>query len=286
MPEEDNQAEEIQQEHAEPQGEQDLAGWLAAEQARLDRGFQFEPKPTMSESTRSGSVETALAGVGLGAGVIAGAATPHPNPTVFQGVKPTLVINALREELADRDTRVQVNAGREAVEVTILQSQDQHPFDYLPAVTATMIDRDNTLTITVSDLSQNSARTAFGSMGKTVLREGKNVLVNRRMRGPGGLIDAAGSLIQGIGDVVEDIQDLNLPSRVWKVIDRVGNAAEQAYLDERAKTDARAREREQALHAWTHCPYCDRGYSEDEAQLTLCPACGGTRGDKPDSQTH
>ncbi|MCJ7738207.1 MAG: hypothetical protein MUQ10_12985, partial [Anaerolineae bacterium] len=272
-----------QEEQGSPQGGQSLDDWLAAERSRLDRGYQFEPKPTTSDPASSGTIETALAGVGLGAGVVAGAAAPHPNPTTFQGVKPTVIINALREELADRDTKVQVNHSSEAVEVTILQSQDQHPFEYLPAVTATMIDKDNTLTVTISDLSQSSVRTTLGSMGNAVLRQGKSVLVNRRLRGPGGLIDAAGNVLQGVSDVVEDIQDLRLPSRVWKVVDRVGNAAEHAYLDEQARINARDRAREQALRAWTHCPYCDRGYDEDEDHLTQCPACGGTRGDKLNS---
>ena len=99
MSEEDELQEGNQEERGGPQGEEGVEDWLAAERSRLDRGFQFEPKPTTSESASSGSIETALAGVGLGAGVVAGAAAPHPNPTTFQGVKPTVIINALREEL-------------------------------------------------------------------------------------------------------------------------------------------------------------------------------------------
>ena len=62
--------------------------------------------------------------------------------------------------------------------------------------------------------------------------------LRRRRRGVGGLIDMAGNLKDGVEDLVDDIQDLNLPKRVWAVIDRVGGAAEEAYLEEVRKARA------------------------------------------------
>jgi len=259
-----------------------LDEWLAEERDRLDRGFQFEPKSTTAEPGASADIEGTLAGAGLGAGVVAGAAAPHPDPVTFQGVKPTLIIDALREELTDRDTQIQVNQGQEAMEVTVLQAQEHSPHEFLPALTATLIDTDNALTISVSDLNQRTVRHTLSSMGNTVLREGTSVLVRRKHRGPEGLVDVAGNIIQGIENIVEDIQDLTLRARVWKVIDRVGHAAEQAYLDEQAKLTARQRAHEAARRAWTHCPYCGRAYGKDETDLTQCPSCGGTRGEKPE----
>jgi hypothetical protein len=271
----------LPEEQEKPQKENNLDDWLATERSRLDRGFQFEPKPTSDASTGSATVESALAGAGLGAGVLAGAAAPHSNPTVFQGVDADVIINALREELADNDTQVQVQRSDEACEVTVLQAQDDAPYTLLPALTATLIDRDNTLTVSVSDLNQRSVRTTLSSMGGTVLKESKDALLKGRRRGAGGLIDTAGNVIRGIENVVENIQDLGLPARVWKTIDRVGNAAEQAFLDEQAKLNTQRQAEEKALRAWTHCPYCGRGYTEDESALTQCPSCGGTRGVKP-----
>ncbi len=48
--------------------DQSLDEWLAEEQARLDKGFTFEPQPTSAPS-QPGTAEQALAGLGLGAGV-------------------------------------------------------------------------------------------------------------------------------------------------------------------------------------------------------------------------
>ena len=61
--------------------DQSLDEWLAEERARLDKGFTFEPQPT-SAPIQPGTAEQALAGLGLGAGVAAGVAAPHPNPVI------------------------------------------------------------------------------------------------------------------------------------------------------------------------------------------------------------
>ena len=50
-----------------------LEEWLAEEQARLDEGFTFEPKPS-SAASKPGAGEEILAGLGLGAAVVGGAA--------------------------------------------------------------------------------------------------------------------------------------------------------------------------------------------------------------------
>ncbi|NLE44245.1 MAG: hypothetical protein GX620_05955 [Chloroflexi bacterium] len=260
--------------------DQSLEEWLAAERARLNRGFEFEREPTTAPSGGSGP-DSALAGVGIGAGVLAGAVAPHRNPATYEGVRPEIIINALGQEIADADTRVEVRQAAEATEVTILQSQQGGFHGFVPALTATLVYQADTLTVTLSDLNQDSARGAWSSMGATVLQQSRDVLLRRRGRGPGALLDAAGHVLQGVERVVEDVQDLRLPSRVWKVIDRVGEAAEKSYLNERRINEARRRAREAAIRAWTHCEYCGHGYSEAEAHLTRCPNCGGPRGPKP-----
>ena len=87
-------------------------------------------------------------------------------------------------------------------------------------------------------------------------------------------------MMEGVQDLVEDIQDLGLPKRVWQVIDRVGEAAEEAYLDEKRQEQERQREREAAERAWTHCESCGRAYQEDDDRMD-CPSCGAPRGSKP-----
>ena len=97
------------------------------------------------------------------------------------------------------------------------------------------------------------------------------------------MIDTAGDVIEGVQDVVEDIQDLAMPRRVWDVIDRVGSAAEDAYLKERRVKQKALWEREAAERAWTTCEWCGRVYRDEEAGLTACPTCGAPRGRKPES---
>ena len=255
--------------------------WLESERERLKKGFTYEPKPTSAPST-PGTADEVIAGLGLGAGVAAGAAAPHPNPATFEGVNPTVIANALRNEIPDDDTRVEVDRAGDSVVVTVLQSRESAPHQFLPSLTATLIETEGMLTVTVSDLTDSTVRSRLGSIGSTVLEQGKRVILRRRRWGIGGLIDTAGDVIEGVQDVVEDIQDLAMPRRVWNVIDRVGSAAEDAYLKERRVKQKARWEREAAERAWTTCEWCGRVYRDEEADLTACPTCGAPRGQKPE----
>lgn len=102
-----------------------------------------------------------------------------------------------------------------------------------------------------------------------------------RRRGVAGALDAAGGIVQSIENASEDIQDLGLPRRVWAIIDRVGEAAAEAYWEEQRRREARERKREAAERAWTHCEWCGRAYAEDEEDVVQCPSCGAPRGPKP-----
>jgi len=256
--------------------EKSLEEWLAEERARLDEGFSFEPPPT---STTDKPADQIVAGLGLGAGVLGGAMAPHPDTVTFEGCRAEVIANALRSEIADDDTRVRIKETDDSVVVTFLQSQARKPHDFSPALTATLIETANTLTVTVSDLSKETIRSTLGSVGRTVLKQGKRILFRRR--GIAGVLDTVGSVMEGVENLAEDIQDLGLSGRVWEVIDRVGEAAEQAYLDEQHKQQELQRRREDAERAWTHCGSCGRAYREDEASRVDCPSCGAPRGNKP-----
>ena len=256
--------------------------WLAAERERLNEGFSFEPQPS-SAASDSGPAPAAqaLAGLGLGAGVVGGAVAPHPNPTTFEGCKADVIVTALKKEFSGDDTHVQIAKADDSVVVTILQSQTNRPQQFTPALTATFIETPDTLTVTVSDLDQGTVRGTISSIGSTVLDQGKTILSKRRRLGVAGMLDAAGRVMDGVEDLVEDIQDLGLPRRVWEVIDRVGEAAEQAYLDQKRKEQELQWQREAAEQAWTHCASCGRRYKDSENSRTDCPSCGAPRGDKP-----
>lgn len=257
---------------------QSLEEWLAEEQARLDEGFTYEPKPVEAGET-SGAAEEVLAGLGLGAGVAGGLVAPHPNPVTFEGSSASVIADALRAELPDDDTRVRVDRNGPSTVVTILQSQGGG--DFLPALTVTLLEAGESLTITVGEPSGENVRRALSSMGDKALRQGRRLAWARR-RGLRGVLDTAGHLVEGLGDLAEDVQDLTLPRRVWKVIDRVGEATEQAYLEEWRREQERLRQREAAIRAWTHCEWCGHAYAESEAHITTCPSCGAPRGNKPE----
>ncbi len=259
---------------------QSLQEWMEEERARLKKGFTFQRQP-LSEASKPKSADQVLAGVGLGAGVVGGALAPHPNPATFEGCPADVIVSALREEIANNDTRIRVGQTGDAVVVTLLQSQEHQPHQFAPALTVTLVEKMDTLTVTVSELNQDTTRTTISSVGRTVLDQGKRWFTRRNRRGIGGLIDTAGNVMEGVEDLVEDIQDLGLPKRVWKVIDRVGEAAEQAYWDERRKRQEQERQRKAAERAWTHCEWCGRAYGSDEEQIVECPACGAPRGSRP-----
>jgi hypothetical protein len=256
--------------------EKSLQEWLAEERKRLDEGFSFEPEP--SAETEPSPADDILAELGLGAGVLAGVVAGHVNPAVFEGCKASTIVNALRAELAAEDTRVAIDETEQATTVSILQSQAPH-HRFSPALTVTLIESGDALTVAMSDLSQDATRGAIGSLGRTALRQSRELLLRRR--GLTGALDAARDLIEGVEDVTEDIQDLGLPGRAWRVIDRVGRAAEDAYLEEMGKRQAMERKREAAERAWTHCEWCGRAYAGDEEDIVQCPSCGAPRGPRP-----
>ena len=257
--------------------EKSLDEWMAEERARLKKGFEYEPKPTASSGPSTG--DDVLAGLGIGAAVVGGAVAPHTNPVILAGVDPSIIANALRSEVADDDTQVQVNRTGDSTMITFLLNQS-NSYQFLPALTVTLLKAADALTVTMGDLDKSVVRGAWASIGGTVVKQGKDALLRRR--GPAGLLDAAGDLIEGISEVAESADDLALPKQVWAVIDRVGKAAEEAYLKEKRLREQAQRKREDAERAWTHCPSCGRAFRPEEAQRVDCPSCGGVRGPKPD----
>jgi len=258
--------------------EQSLEAWLAEERRRLDEGFTFEPEPSAETPTPS-AADDILAQLGLGAGALAGLIADHPNPVTFEGCSAETIAEALRSHLTGHDLRVNTDTTDRATVVTILQGHERRPHTFSPALTITLIETEEILTVAMSDLSQDLKRDAVGSMGKTALRSGQRLLWRRR--GLANVLSAAGGLMQSIEDVTEDIQDLSLPKRVWTIIDRVGGAAEASYLEERRRKEILDRQRESAERAWTHCEWCGRAYGEDEEEIVQCPSCGAPRGSKP-----
>jgi predicted Zn-ribbon and HTH transcriptional regulator len=256
---------------------QSIEEWMAEERARLKKGFEYEPKTTASQGPSTG--DDVLAGLGIGAAVVGGAVAPHPNPVIFEGVSPAIIANTLRSEITDDDTQVQVNRTGDSTTVTFLMHQ-ANSRQFLPALTVTLLEAADALTVTMGDLDKSVARGAWASIGGTVVEQGKDLLRGRR--GPAGLLDAAGELIEGISEVAESADDLALPKPVWAVIDRVGKAAEEAYLEEKRLKEQAQRKREETERAWTHCPSCGRAFKPEEAHRVDCPSCGGVRGSKPD----
>ena len=257
---------------------QSLEAWLAEERHRLDEGFQFEA-PARREDTTPEAAQDILAEMGLGAGVLAGVVAGHGNPVTFEGCRASTIAEALVSGISGRDTRVSVERPGNTTLVTVLQSQENRPHHFAPALTVTLIETDEALTVAMSDLSDEARRGAIGSLGRAALKGSRRLLLRRR--GVAGALDAASGLMQSIEEASEDIQDLSLPRRVWAIIDWIGEAAEEAYWQERSRRQARDRELEAAERVWTHCEWCGRAYAEDEEKSVQCPSCGAPRGPKP-----
>lgn len=257
---------------------QSFEAWLAEERRRLDEGFTFDPPPPPEDGPPD-AAQDILAQMGLGAGVLAGMIAGHANPVTFEGCKASTMAEALVSHLSGGDTRTAVERTEDATVVTVLQSQGNHPQGFSPALTVTLIETDETLTVAMSDLSGDAKRGAVGSLGRAALHGGRRLLLRRR--GLVGALDAAGGLMDTIEQASEEIEDLALPRRTWAVIDQIGEAAAEAYWEEQRREEARERRREAAERAWTHCEYCGRAYAEDEETIVQCPSCGAPRGPKP-----
>ena len=257
--------------------EQSLQEWLAEERKRLNEGFTFEPEPRPEKIPTA--ADDILVGLGLGAGVLAGAAGGHSNPATFEGCRASTIAEALRAEFTGDATRVEVSESEEATMVRILHSRPSHPH-WSPALTVTLIETGETLTVAMSDLSPAARRGVIGTLGRTAVRQSRELLLRRR--GLVGMLDTAGNVLEGVEDVSQGVQSLNLPKRVWSVIDRVGQAAESAYLEARRRREAEERRRRAAERAWTHCEWCGRAFGSAASDVVQCPSCGAPRGSKPE----
>ncbi|NLF03135.1 MAG: hypothetical protein GX601_19400, partial [Anaerolineales bacterium] len=210
--------------------------------------------------------------------VVSGAVAPHSNPATFQGCRAATIAEALRAELTDDDTYIHVSTNPDGLVVTILEGQ-AGARNYQPVLAVTLVERADTLSVSVGALSQASKREVISSLSQVLLDGGRHLLMGRR--GVGGLINTAGRLVNGVGNLIEEVQDLNMPKRVWAIVDRVGLAAEKVYLEEQRQAREAERQRQAALRAWTHCSYCGRAYEDAEQSQMRCPSCGGPRGSKP-----
>lgn len=257
---------------------QSLEEWMDAERARLKQGFNYDPPPT-SPPNKSESVGQVAAGLGIGASVVGSALAPHPETATFEGCRAAVIVKALESEIVAPDTRIQAERSGASTVVTILQSQARAPARFAPALTVTLVESAETLTVNVSALNQEAKRNTLGSVGRTVIGQSKRLLFRRR--GVDGLLDTAGELMRSAENLVEDVQDLGLPKRVWDVIDRVGLAAEKTYLENQRKRREVEEQRKAAEQSWLYCEYCGRAYEKDEEGLSNCPACRGARGEKP-----
>lgn len=257
---------------------QSLEAWLAEERQRLDQGFAYQPPPS-PEDNPPDAAQDILAQLGLGAGVLAGVVAGHANPVTFHGLRASTLLESLVSHVSGGDTRASVETTEAATVVTFLQSQEGGSHGFSPALTVTLIETGETLTVAMSDLSADAKRGAIGSLGRAALHGGQRLLLRRR--GLAGALDAAGGLMQTIEQASEDIEDLSLPRRTWAIIDQVGEAAEGAYWEQERKREARDRRREAAERAWTHCEYCGRAYPTDGEDIVQCPSCGGARGPRP-----
>lgn len=281
---------------------QSMEEWLAEERKRLDTGFTFTPGPTTSHG-RPSPLGDITAGLGLGAGVVAGAVASHPNPSTYEGVGAIGVIQTLHSELGDNDTQVgwEKVAGETTWIVTV-QKRDTETGRFQPALSVTLAETGDgpTLTVSVSslrvdvktDVATEAVRTAVGE-GTGIFGRVKDAANAARRGGIAGmaanLLDgatgAASAIAGGIGNIVESVSDSietwTLPRRIWEIIDRVAGSAEKAYLDEQRKAQEFGWKREAAERAWTHCESCGRAYREDEDDRVDCSSCGAPRGVKP-----
>lgn len=142
-----------------------LEAWLAEERRRLDEGFTFEP-PAPPKDSPPDAAQDILAQMGLGAGVLAGVIAGHANPVTFDGCKASTMAEALVSHISGGDTRASVERSEDATVVTVLQSQENQPQGFSPALTVTLIETDETLTVAMSDLSGDAKRGAMGSLGR------------------------------------------------------------------------------------------------------------------------
>lgn len=249
--------------------------WLAEESARLKRGPTLQPL-IPSVTNRGSALDPMRAGLGATGGALA----PHPNPVTFQGCTANVIAEALRAELTDEDTRVEIGQAGKGIVVTIFQSYGRRSYHFWPVLSVTLLQAGEQLTVTVSPLAERAATDALSAIGGTLIKHGIGLL--RRPSGLGGLLSTVGHVVQGASELMDHLEDLTLPQRVWAIIDRVGGAAEKAFLEAQWRALEQQRQREAILAAWTHCPYCGRAYAPAEAELANCPACGGARGSKPE----
>ncbi len=222
-------------------------------------------------------VTSVLAGLGIGAAAVAGATG---NTEFFQGVKTSDLVAPLRAEFHNNATRLSVSdTGSESLLATISLLTEN---EAVPAMTINLTRINDGTEVKVNDLSTRSVIETVKSGGEQLLKmaqQGLNLLNPRR----GGLsaeniLSSASPAMQTFAELAEQVGNLKLKDRAWKVMRSTAESLEAQY---KAEQQALREQRERLEKAWDNyfnCPGCAVPFGADE---TNCHVCGTARPDKP-----
>lgn len=254
-----------------------------AKQARMEQ-IQASMAKAAAEVPSSPAMDDlsgVLGAVGLGAGVLAGAAISN-DTAHWRGVKQDDLINALRAEFANHsETSVTTSGTPNALTTSILLATDKGP---VPAVTIQMTTVDDGTEVKVSDLSAESLGDTLTKGGKKIINlaaDGLKLLGKKSFLGGVSADEVLGTASHALDEssgLGELAGRLKIKERAWKAMKAAADSIEKNYLTELEKKRQEQHKTEAELRYYATCEFCGKTFGEDDI---VCTGCGQARPPKP-----
>jgi hypothetical protein len=237
---------------------------------------------TNTAGISAGEAAIGVAGVAgaIGIGVLARKIAPQGKAT-WRGVKPIDFLDPLTLQFArQRNTDIRFDAPNKdgVIHANILLRTSN---GLVPALDIVMAPLQEKTRVEISKLSSASVLGAVkDSSGKLVSLLADGVI--RRRRGPGGLIDMAGKVIDKGGDILQTVNDLDLEDRAWETIQRAADPIQKRFDEQVARKRERQMQLELLWDDYYACPKCRVEFSADDTDCRVCSSARPPQPEQPD----
>jgi hypothetical protein len=219
-----------------------------------------------------------VAGV-VGMGALARKLAPE-GKAAWRGVKPRDLMDPLVQTFARQprtDIRFDAPTAEGTLHGVVLLRSDS---GLLPALDVTLAPVQDTLEVTVSQISKQSLVETFKEGGQSLLELVKDALfIGWGHNRAGNLLDLAGQVMEHGADIAQAVNDLNLEDKAWEAIKRAADPI-QAIYDQRSAVEREQRLRlEMAWDDYRSCPRCRVEFGTEDVD---CRVCGTARPPVPE----
>lgn len=242
-------------------------------------------QPTEQPNLSAGDIAIGAAGLAgaVGVGVFARKIAPEGKAT-WNGVTPRDLVNPLLEAFARKektDIRFQAPTEEGTQQATIMLRTEKGP---IPALTIVLAPLDKATQVQISKVTSESLIETAKNSGQKLIDLVQDGLSASRQGGIDSLLDLAGKVLNQGGDLIKNVQDVNLEDKAWEVIQQTAGPLQAIYDEKMAAEKERILKLEIAWGDYNACPKCRVEFGAEDTECRVCGAARPERPAEPDPQ--